>query len=140
MQADRNGDGEIVHQAAEGGAFLVHVDEDLAQPAVFIFAGVQIDLVAADDGLLGIALAAMGQAFALVAAHLDHPLDDPFDDRLDALHRRLGEERLDGILFLVLIGEELGRERLGQLGAVAIERIGLQRPASRTAYRPRRIP
>jgi len=29
--------GEAVHQAAEGGAFLVHVDEDLAQRAVVVF-------------------------------------------------------------------------------------------------------
>ena len=65
LQAHRDGDGEIVHQAAEGGAFLVHVDEDLAQPAILIFAGMEIDLVAADDGFLGIAFAAMGQPFTL---------------------------------------------------------------------------
>src|SRR3546814_1231852 len=47
LQADRDGDGEVVHQAAEGGAFLVHVDEDLAELAVLVFAGAQIDLVAA---------------------------------------------------------------------------------------------
>ena len=46
---------------AEGGAFLVHVDEDLAEPAVLVLAGPQIDLVAADNGLLGIALAAVGR-------------------------------------------------------------------------------
>src|SRR3546814_2555537 len=50
LQADRDGDGEVVHQAAEGGAFLVHVDEDLADRAVLVFAGAQVDLVAADDG------------------------------------------------------------------------------------------
>src|SRR3546814_2570238 len=38
LQADRDGDGEVVHQAAEGGAFLVHVDEDLADRAVLVFA------------------------------------------------------------------------------------------------------
>ena len=65
LQAERDGDGEVVHQRAEGGAFLVHVDEDLAEPAVVVFAGAQIDLVAADDGLLGVALAAVGQLLAL---------------------------------------------------------------------------
>jgi hypothetical protein len=43
----------------------VHVDEDLAQLAVLVFAGAQIDLVAADDGLLGVALAPLGQLFAV---------------------------------------------------------------------------
>src|SRR6266850_1823516 len=49
----------------ERSALLVHVDEDLAEPAVVIFAGAQIDLVAAHDSLLGIALAAVGHALAL---------------------------------------------------------------------------
>jgi hypothetical protein len=31
LQAERDGDGEVVHHRAEGGAFLVHVDEDLAE-------------------------------------------------------------------------------------------------------------
>ena len=65
---------------AEGGAFLVHVDEDLAEPAVVVFAGAQIDLVAADDGLLRVALAAVGQLLAL-AQHGD-ALDDLLDDLL----------------------------------------------------------
>ena len=60
----RDRDGEVVHQRAEGGAFLVHVDEDLAELAVVVFAGVQIDLVAADGGLLDVALAAVGQLAA----------------------------------------------------------------------------
>src|SRR4029450_3560201 len=30
LQADRHGDGEIVHQRAEGGPFLVHIEEDFA--------------------------------------------------------------------------------------------------------------
>jgi hypothetical protein len=42
LQAERDGDGEVVHQAAEGGAFLVHVDEDLAERAVLVFAGAQV--------------------------------------------------------------------------------------------------
>jgi hypothetical protein len=47
--------------AAEGGALLVHVDEDLAERAVLVLAGAEVDLVAADDGLLGVAGAAVGQ-------------------------------------------------------------------------------
>src|SRR3546814_6467435 len=84
LQADRDGDGEVVHQAAEGGAFLVHVDEDLADRAVLVFAGAQVDLVAADDGLLGVALAALRQALAALAA-LDDALDDALGDDLGAL-------------------------------------------------------
>ena len=63
---------------AEGRAFLVHVDEDLAEAAVVVFAGAQVDLVPADDRLLGVALAAVGQLLAL-AQHRD-ALDDLLDD------------------------------------------------------------
>jgi hypothetical protein len=63
LQADRNRDREIVHQAPHGHALLVHVDEDLAEPAVRILAGPEIDLVAADAGLLGVALSASGKRF-----------------------------------------------------------------------------
>jgi hypothetical protein len=31
LQAERDRDGEVVHHRAEGRAFLVHVDEDLAE-------------------------------------------------------------------------------------------------------------
>ena len=64
LQADGNRDGEIVHKTAEGGALLVHVDEDLAELAVLVFASVDIDPVPADSGLLDIALAAVGQLAA----------------------------------------------------------------------------
>ena len=70
LQSDRCGDGEIVHQAAKRGAFLVHVEEDLAELAVVEFACVQVDLVAADSGFLDIALAAVRQARAGGAARL----------------------------------------------------------------------
>jgi hypothetical protein len=71
LQAERDRDREAVHQAAEGGALLVHVEEDLAERAVFVLAGAQVDLVATDDGLLRVAGAAVGQAAALgdVAVH-----------------------------------------------------------------------
>ncbi len=78
LQAERHRDGEVVEQRAQRRAFLVHVDEDLADAAVVIFAGAQIDLVAADHRLLGVALAAGGQLLAL-AQHGD-ALDDLLDD------------------------------------------------------------
>ena len=90
LQAHRDGDGEGVHQAAERGAVLVHVDEDFADAAVFIFAGAQIDLVSADDRLLRIALAALRQLLAF-ADHdaLDDLLDDALGDDGRALRLRL---------------------------------------------------
>jgi hypothetical protein len=45
---------------AEGGAFLVHVDEDLAERPSSYSPVRRIDLVAADNRLLGVALAAIG--------------------------------------------------------------------------------
>ena len=54
-QADR--DREIVHQPAERRAFLVQRDEHLAQRAVVVFAGAQVQPMAADRCLLGVARA-----------------------------------------------------------------------------------
>ena len=62
LQADRNRNREIVHQRAEGGAFLVQVNEDFAEFAIVIFAGVQIDFVTADLRFLNVAFAAFRQA------------------------------------------------------------------------------
>ncbi len=133
LQADRDRDGEVVHQRAEGGAFLVHVDEDLAEAAVLVLAGPQIDLVAADDRLLRVALAAVGQAAALDAGlDLDDALDDPLHDALGdhghALGERLVHEIRDRILVVGVVQQ--GRlQRLRQLGAVAVERVGLEAEA-----------
>ena len=55
----------------------MHVDEDFAELAVFVLAGVDIDLMAPDGGLLDVALAAVGQ-FAARAFALDHAFDDTF--------------------------------------------------------------
>ena len=76
LQAERHRDGEVVEERAERRALLVHVDEDFAEPAVVVFAGAQIDLVAAHHGFLGVALAAVGHALAL--AHHHDALDDLF--------------------------------------------------------------
>jgi antitoxin Phd len=61
LQTHRNRDREIVHQRAEGRAFLLHVDKDFGQSAVLVLAGPQIDLVAADRVLLRVPLAAVRQ-------------------------------------------------------------------------------
>jgi hypothetical protein len=76
----------------------VHVDEHLGEPTVLVLACSEIDLVAADDGLLRVALAAVRQPAALTALPdlFDHPLDDAFDDPLGdqrgALGRRLRKQ------------------------------------------------
>jgi len=77
LQADGDRDREIVHERAEGGALLVHVDEDLTEAAVAIFAGAEIDLAAANAGFLGIAFAPVRQALASL-----RPFDEPFNDLL----------------------------------------------------------
>ena len=89
LQAERDGDGEIVHHGAEGGALLVHVDEDFAQTPVIIFAGAHIDFVAADNGLLRIALAPSRQLLAVALA--DDALDDALDDLLGDRHGAGGD-------------------------------------------------
>src|SRR5581483_6408377 len=129
LQADRDRDREIVHDAAEGGAFLVHVDEDLADAAVLIFAGAQVDLVAANDRLLGVALAALRQALAALA-HL--ALDDLLDDALGD-DRRAGDRRhlQEIVVGRLVLADRHGRQRLRKLRAVAIERIGLQTKSPR---------
>src|SRR6056297_81699 len=119
LQAHRHGDGEIVHHRAEARALLVHVDEDLAQLAVAVFAGAQIDLVAADDGLLRVALAALGQ---LVAGGADHLLDHHLLDDLLGQHRGLflraaGFQNLGS---LVIVLDQRRGQRLRHLGAVAV--------------------
>ena len=123
LKADRDGDGEVVHQAAEGGALLVHVDEDLAEAAVLVLAAPEVDLVAADPGFLGVALAPARQAVTLQPGH--HPLDDPLGDELGARRRRpFGEFVGEGVH--VLDVEQRGGQRLRQLRSVAVERRRLQ--------------
>ena len=123
---------KLLRRRAQRGAFLVHVDEDLAEPAVIIFAGAQEDRVAADLGLLRIALAAAGQLLLLAVDPLDHALDDPLGDLRGTRRGRRGDQRLDHlVLVLLLVGDQRGVERLRQLGAVAVERVGLQRQLPR---------
>ena len=106
----------------------MHVDEDFAEAPVGIFARVQIDLMAADRRLLNIALAPVGQLLALAHHLMHHALDDALGDGRRARRRIGGDDLLGDFLRLVVgVGDELRGERLRQLGAVAIERVGLQR-------------
>ena len=57
----------------------MHVDKDLADLTVFIFTGVKIDLVAADSGLLDIALTTIRQLTANAIA-FDDPLNNALAD------------------------------------------------------------
>ncbi len=78
----------------------MHVDEDLAERAVLVLAGAEIDLVAADDGLLGVALAALRQAGA-PRLSLDHPFDHPLGDDLGTFGRRAGAQDFGNLLLFV---------------------------------------
>ena len=102
----------------------MHVDEDLADPAVLVLAGAQVDLVAADDRLLGIALAALRQA---LAAGTHFALDDPFDDALGDDRRARGRRQLGEVVVGgKVVAQRHRRQRLRELRAVAIESVGFQ--------------
>ena len=102
----------------------MHVDEDFAQAAVLIFAGAQIHLMAANNGFLGIALAPLGQLFAVGA---DDFLDDHLFDDLFGQHLRLGGRVAGGQDFfrLFVILDQGRGQRLRQFRAVAVQRVGL---------------
>lgn len=61
LEAEGDRDGEAVHQRPEGGAFAVHVDEDLTERAVLELTRSEVDLVAADASLLGVAFSSSGK-------------------------------------------------------------------------------
>ena len=75
----------------------------------------------ADHGLLRVALAAVGQALALALA--DHDLlnafnnsfTDFFDERCSAGGVRLVDEGLDGVVLVLLVGDQLRGQRLAEL-------------------------
>src|SRR4249920_939189 len=85
----------------------------------------------ADYRLLRISLAPIRQAFSIGAGAypLDHALDDALGDDGGALHLRLigGDGGKHFVLLFLLVGEELRVERLRQLRAVAVERVGFER-------------
>ena len=86
-------------------------------PAVVIFAGAQINLVPADHGLLRIALAAIRHFFALAHHHdaLDQALHHFLRKLRGARGHRLVHEGLDGVVFLVVVADQLRVQRLRQL-------------------------
>src|SRR5690606_29627907 len=112
LQAKRDGDGEIVHHGTEGGTFLVHVDEDLADAAIIILAGADINLVPANKSFLRITLAPVRQFLALARYLLDNALDDLFRYLRGARRGRGGDQCLQRIIFLVLILDQRCIERL----------------------------
>ena len=61
LQAEGHGDGEAVEQAPERGTLAVHVDENLSQRTVVVFAGPEIDLVGSHHCLLGVTDASIRQ-------------------------------------------------------------------------------
>src|SRR5690606_16946038 len=103
---------------------------DLAERAVLVLAGPEIDLVAADDGLLGIALAPLRQLLAVRAHEFldDDLLDDLLGEYGGLLLRRAVAE--DFLRLLVILDEGRG-QRLAELRAVAVERVGLDAEAPR---------
>ncbi len=64
LQADGDQRGDGVHQAADGGAFLGHADEDFAGLAVVVEADGDVAFVAGDVELVGDGVAGVGQAAA----------------------------------------------------------------------------
>ena len=102
LKADRNGDREVVHHRAKRRPFLVHVEENLTNPAVIVFTGPKVNLVTADDRLLGVALAPLRQPGTLL---------DPLHDFLGH-HLRLLGGRLFHHIIKFLLGQDRGRERL----------------------------
>ena len=64
MQSDGYSHSEVIHEATEGGAFFMHIEEDFADGAVLVFAGAEIEFMAADGGFLRVSLSSLWQAFA----------------------------------------------------------------------------
>ena len=88
-------------------------DEDFTGAPVFIFPGAQVDLVPADDGLLGIALAPMGQALAF--ARTDALDEDVFADLQDEPRRTAPADRagVTGVGVVLVQRQDQGAKRIG---------------------------
>jgi hypothetical protein len=99
----------------------VHVDKELGEPAVLVLAGAQIDLVAADRGLLRVALAPVGQPPPLAALDdlFDHPIDNAFNESLGdqrgAPRRRLREQLGRPLLGFLVVAKQARGQRLRQV-------------------------
>ena len=116
LKADGNGNREVVHQRAEGGTFLVHVDEDFTEFAVFIFTGTQVNLVTANGGLLGVAFAAARKGTTVAT-------DDAFDDFFDNLLRCCRCLGGGWLISVIVFFNQGGAERLAEFRAITIQRV-----------------
>ena len=118
LQAQRNGNGEAVHQGPEGRPLFMHIDKYFTQTTVLVFAGPQINLVASDHCLLGITLAPLRQ-FAPLG---DNPLHHPFGHhpRLNPLRVQCRGQAIFGFLIGAHFVVQGGRQWLRQFRAVAI--------------------
>ena len=107
----------------------MHINEDLAKLAAFIFARAQVNLVTTNDGLLRVALTTLWHLLALAVADF---LDD------DLLNDLLGQNAcllvavaaLKRFHRLVIILDQRRRQWLGQFRSITVKRIRLhtQRP------------
>jgi len=114
---------KTIGHAAEGGTLLVHVDEDLAQRAVLVFPGADIELVDCRCAPSACNRRGVGQAAAAGDVAVYDLLGDAHRLGLGFLGKRLVQ------------GIQHGVERLAELGAVPVQGVGLehQPPAQRVS-------
>jgi len=96
----------------------VHVDEDLAEPAIRMLAGLEIDLVAADAGLLGVALSSSGKTF-------------PYDETREA--RGGGFVRGNGVRLARLFDRSIVVSVSDPMLAVSTQKLLRRAPSARRA-------
>src|SRR5579883_2961963 len=120
LQCDGGGQGEGVHDAGERGAFLGHLDEDLAGRAVLVFADGEIAFVAADGKFVGDGGALVGKLAAARVASEELLLLRRSTLRSHRFGDRRGNRRgnrSSSLGFLFFAGS---RKRLRALGIVAV--------------------
>ena len=111
---------DAVHEAADGGAFLGHRDEEFAGLTILEEADVDVAFVAGDLELVVDGATGLGQAAAQRHAGLFAERTNLLFKLLDAGFERRGVARGDGGFGPAFVGL-LGVERLAALGAVAID-------------------
>ena len=107
LQRDGDGAGKAVHQAADGGAFLGHGDEDLARLSVGIDAHGDVAFVSGDVELVGDGEALVGQAVADGARRLGGLVDRLCRPVLLARRRQAGYADVTLSDFAVAVPTEL---------------------------------
>lgn len=127
LQAKRDRDREVVHQRAECSAFLVHVDEDLADAAIFVLTGCQVHFVATNGSLLSVALAAVWQLFTVTDSALNDALNNTLCNSFRTCSLWLCEDVINGVFCIILIVfQQLSVQRLRQLGTIAVKRVSFK--------------